>query len=517
MRTRVPWVAGLAWAGTDLVLARFYGATRRTGRRGSGGDVRVWRRPRRKTRLEAVDGAADRRPRRPAVRRPSSGAAGGRVDRVRSRSCRRRTHGTRDGSRTSSAISASTSSSRSPVKAPSSTAGRALTLTAIGLIVLLVVLAAIFIRRGGASPSEPLRGPRSVVLMMKRRIIWLSSAPSSCCWRSLPSPMRALASPATRVRDSRRRTARSSVSCVSVDPAPPNAQSTTYHFKVDDVFKGDIGSTVDVESSTNGASCGFEVPRGQQMGFFLDREGSVWRGGLCGQIAPEDLRKAAAPLPKPNGTGPLSVPRRRHVRRRPDARPRCGRQDAAIRQGRRQDDATVRLSRFDDGGRGRHRRRAPVPHIRDRARPRHVRGRPASHGRRVRPSGRGPATHRTVIACRNSSGSDVVVFGSNGYATEEDVIATYRPRGAGRRRPSSGRARASLPGSRRRVRRRTSRRARSSSSRSTSRRAPCATSRRSRTPPTPPSRSAPTDAASRRSARATRRRTCTSWTSRTVR
>jgi hypothetical protein len=93
---------------------------------------------------------------------------------------------------------------------------------------------------------------------------------------------------------------------VSRDPAPQDAHSTTYHFKVDEVFKGDIGSTVDVESSTNGASCGFEVAPGEQMGFLLERSGAQWHGGLCGQIDPEELRGAAKPLPAPDGTGPLT-------------------------------------------------------------------------------------------------------------------------------------------------------------------------------------------------------------------
>jgi hypothetical protein len=93
----------------------------------------------------------------------------------------------------------------------------------------------------------------------------------------------------------------------SADPAPPNAFETTYHFTVDEAVKGDIGKTIDVESSTSGASCGFEVQRGQQMGFFLDRQNGVWRGGLCGQVAPDDLRKAAKPYPKPDGSGPLAL------------------------------------------------------------------------------------------------------------------------------------------------------------------------------------------------------------------
>jgi hypothetical protein len=94
---------------------------------------------------------------------------------------------------------------------------------------------------------------------------------------------------------------------VSADPAPPNASDRTYHFKVDEVVKGDIGDTIDVGSGGNGAMCGFEVAPGQQMGFFLDRSHSQWRGGLCGQISPDDLRKAAAPYPTADGSGRLSV------------------------------------------------------------------------------------------------------------------------------------------------------------------------------------------------------------------
>jgi hypothetical protein len=85
-----------------------------------------------------------------------------------------------------------------------------------------------------------------------------------------------------------------------------SGQTTTYHFRVDERFKGDLGETVDVESASNGAACGFEVQPGQKMGFFIDREGGTWHGGLCGQIDPDDLRKAAKPLPPPDGTGDLA-------------------------------------------------------------------------------------------------------------------------------------------------------------------------------------------------------------------
>jgi hypothetical protein len=78
-------------------------------------------------------------------------------------------------------------------------------------------------------------------------------------------------------------------------------------FRVEDAVKGQIGETVQVRSHRDGATCGLEIGIGQRVGLFLDREGGEWISNLCQQIAPDELLAAAAPLPAPTGSGPISV------------------------------------------------------------------------------------------------------------------------------------------------------------------------------------------------------------------
>jgi hypothetical protein len=78
-------------------------------------------------------------------------------------------------------------------------------------------------------------------------------------------------------------------------------------FSVERTLKGRIGETVEVRTSGSGASCGIEASVGQRVGLFLVREGGAWIGSLCRQVAPEDLLAAVAPLPAPNGRGPVAM------------------------------------------------------------------------------------------------------------------------------------------------------------------------------------------------------------------
>ncbi len=71
-------------------------------------------------------------------------------------------------------------------------------------------------------------------------------------------------------------------------------------------MKGVLGETVDVQSAVSGVSCGIEVPQGQPIGLLLYRRDGVWTSGLCLQLAPEQLREAARPLPAPDGSGPAA-------------------------------------------------------------------------------------------------------------------------------------------------------------------------------------------------------------------
>lgn len=85
-----------------------------------------------------------------------------------------------------------------------------------------------------------------------------------------------------------------------------SGRDVIYTFEVADVFKGDLGATVDVHSPAEGVSCGFEVTPGEEIGVLLEASGGKWQSGLCGQIEPRELRAAAAPLPAPSGRGPVA-------------------------------------------------------------------------------------------------------------------------------------------------------------------------------------------------------------------
>jgi len=90
------------------------------------------------------------------------------------------------------------------------------------------------------------------------------------------------------------------------DPSDPSYGSI-YAFTVEEAFKGDLSETVEVHAASNGAACGLEVPLGGRTGLFLDLIDGRWSSSLCQQIAPDDLRAAAQPLPEPDGVGPIAM------------------------------------------------------------------------------------------------------------------------------------------------------------------------------------------------------------------
>ena len=80
-----------------------------------------------------------------------------------------------------------------------------------------------------------------------------------------------------------------------------------FTFRVERRVKGSMGSTVDVESASNGAACGLETTIGARIGLFLERRAGRWTSSLCWQVSPDDLLAAAQPLPPPNGRGPTAL------------------------------------------------------------------------------------------------------------------------------------------------------------------------------------------------------------------
>jgi len=64
------------------------------------------------------------------------------------------------------------------------------------------------------------------------------------------------------------------------------ATTSTLLFRVEQVYKGDISNRVEVETAKDGAACGIEAPVGERVGLLLERDGAVWRSGLCSQVDP---------------------------------------------------------------------------------------------------------------------------------------------------------------------------------------------------------------------------------------
>jgi hypothetical protein len=78
-------------------------------------------------------------------------------------------------------------------------------------------------------------------------------------------------------------------------PSRDGVRELVYVFTVDNVVKGEIGATVDVESPADPAACGFELEREETSAILLRRDvdGEGWIGGLCGQMAIGELIAAS--------------------------------------------------------------------------------------------------------------------------------------------------------------------------------------------------------------------------------
>jgi hypothetical protein len=83
----------------------------------------------------------------------------------------------------------------------------------------------------------------------------------------------------------------------------------TWSFRIDRVYRGDVGNvgdTIDVRSSASGASCGFEyMTVGDRRDIALQQDGGEWTSGLCSQgavgtLAP--LAGASTTVPPPDTT-----------------------------------------------------------------------------------------------------------------------------------------------------------------------------------------------------------------------
>lgn len=71
-----------------------------------------------------------------------------------------------------------------------------------------------------------------------------------------------------------------------------NRDTTTYLLRVEQAYKGDISSRVEVVTPTGGAACGLDAEVGDRLGLLLTREGGAWRSGLCSQVDPAEFLEA---------------------------------------------------------------------------------------------------------------------------------------------------------------------------------------------------------------------------------
>lgn len=69
----------------------------------------------------------------------------------------------------------------------------------------------------------------------------------------------------------------------------------TFLFRVARRYKGRFGRRVSVRSSTDGASCGLDLKRGERAGLFLrrNRHTGQFESDLCRVVSPAQMRRAA--------------------------------------------------------------------------------------------------------------------------------------------------------------------------------------------------------------------------------
>jgi hypothetical protein len=77
-----------------------------------------------------------------------------------------------------------------------------------------------------------------------------------------------------------------------------------YRFRVDEILKGTFPNEVDIRSGEGGGDCGIEAPIGEPVALLVDRWQEQLASYLCAQMEPERLRRAAAPVPAPDGQPP---------------------------------------------------------------------------------------------------------------------------------------------------------------------------------------------------------------------
>lgn len=83
--------------------------------------------------------------------------------------------------------------------------------------------------------------------------------------------------------------------------------TVTFTFEVEQWLKGDLGDTIEVQSASDGAACGFEIPVGERAAIFLYRQGTGWGSGLCSTLPADVALAAMVPLVTGSSDPPFAV------------------------------------------------------------------------------------------------------------------------------------------------------------------------------------------------------------------
>jgi hypothetical protein len=79
-----------------------------------------------------------------------------------------------------------------------------------------------------------------------------------------------------------------------------------YTFDVERVYKGNVGSTIEVEIATDGGTCGFAPRTGEKIGLALTGS-PPYSAGICNVVDPEDLERAVSAFPAPLLSGNVAA------------------------------------------------------------------------------------------------------------------------------------------------------------------------------------------------------------------
>jgi hypothetical protein len=88
-----------------------------------------------------------------------------------------------------------------------------------------------------------------------------------------------------------------------------NARRVT-HLRVERAFKAELGVEAVVDTGRadgDGGDCSLELADGDRVGLYLSRTDRGWSAGLCSLVDPDDLERAAGPIPAPLGRGRVAL------------------------------------------------------------------------------------------------------------------------------------------------------------------------------------------------------------------